>query len=146
MHENTEIKTIITLGNIPLTVAQDAPQIGYPAQLPGQNYPANEQLQTNSIQTIGFIAPAPVPGFAQQVPPYSPPPPFTSAYPQQLVSPVPTAANTFPVQPGLYPQTQEYSQSQLPYPDVNIQQPAFNPSYQNMNPEVISGAPTAPSL
>lgn len=144
MHENTEIKTIISLGNIPLTVAQDAPQFGYSAQLPGQNYPTNEQFPTNSSQTIGFIAPTPVPGFAQQVAPYGPPS-VTSPYPQQSVFPVPTA-NTFSVQPGLYPQTQEYSQSQLPYPDVNVQQPPFNPSYQNMNPEVTPGPPTAPSL
>lgn len=133
----------ITMGNIPLTVAPDAPQFGYPTQSFNQINPPNGQFPPNYIQPIGFNEPTPVPGFAQQVPPYGPP--FVnSPYPQQSMVP---AQNIAPyVQPSLYPQTQVYNQSQLPYPDVNVQQPAFNPSYQNSNQEINTSAPTAPSF
>lgn len=136
MYENTNVNVKLTMGNIPLTIAQDAPQYGIPAQSSNENYSFNGQFTTNSTDPINL--PPPVPGFAQQVPPYSQPP-FTSPYPQQSMIPVQIAGG----QPSLYPQTQVYNQSQLPYPDVNIQQPAFNPSYQNLNTEVN---PTAPSL
>lgn len=122
MYENTDVNVKITMGNIPLTIAQDAPQFGIPIQSPNQNDPTNSAYPVN--------LPAPIPGFAQQVPPYGQPP-FTSPNPQLTMDP--TLISSQP--PSLYPQMQTYNQSQLPYPDVNIQQPAFNPSY-----------PTAPSL
>lgn len=131
------------MGNIPLSVAQDAPQFNFVSQSSNQVNPSNEQFPLNPTQPIGFIEPSPVPGFAQQVTPYGHPP-VTSPYPQQAIIP---AQNTVPyVQPSLYPQPQTYNQSQLPYPDVNIQQPAFNPSYQNPNLEGVSTLPTAPSI
>lgn len=137
MYENTKVNVKIIMGNIPLTIAQDAPQFGYLTQSSNQINPSNIQLPPNYIQSIGFNEPSPVPGFAQQVPPYVPPP-----YPQQSMVP---AQNTTPyVQPSLYPQPLVYNQSQLP--DVNIQQPAFNPSYQNLNPEINPSAPIAPSF
>jgi len=135
MYENTNVNVKITMGNIPLTIAQDAPQFGIPTQTPYQDNSLNGQFITNSNNPITL--PAPVPGFAQQVSPYGLPP-FTSPYPQQTINPAQTTG-----QPLLYPQMQEYNQPQLPYPDVNIQQPAFNPSYQNLNTEVT---PSAPSL
>lgn len=138
MYENTKVNVKIAMGNIPLTIAQNAPQFGYPTQ-PNQNNPLNEQFPNNSVQPVGFIEPAPVPGFAQQVPSCGQPP-FTSApYPQQSM-------NTAPyTQPVLYPQTQLYNQSQLPYPGINVQQPTLNSSYHNLNPEVTP-VPTAPSI
>lgn len=126
MYENTEVNVKLTLGNIPLTIAQDAPQFGYPTQSLDPNNLSNGQFPTNSAQPLGFIENAPVPGFAQQVPPYGAQP-FTSPYPQQ---------------PSLYPQPQVNGQSQLPYPDVNIQQPAFNPSFNNLNPGLTPSAPS----
>lgn len=128
MYENADVNVKITMGNIPLTIAQDAPQFGIPIQSPNQNDPSNGQFPTNSAKPINLLAP--IPGFAQQVPPYGLPP-FTSPNPQQTMDPALTSSQP----PSLYPQMQMYNQSQLPYPDVNIQQPAFNPSY-----------PTAPSL
>jgi len=121
MYENTDVKVKITMGNIPLSIAQDAPQFGIPTQSSNQNEPLNVQFSTN--------LPAPIPGFAQQVPPYGQPP-LTSSYPQQTMDPTQISG-----QPSLYPQMQMYNQSPLPYSDVNIQQPAFNPAY-----------PSAPSL
>lgn len=116
MHENTEVKMKLFLGNIPLTVAQGAPQFGYPAQPTEQSYPSNGQFSPNTVQPIGFIEPTPNPGFVPQVSPHG---------------------------PSLYPQTQDPNQSQFLPSNVNVQQPAFNPMYQDMNSEV---APTAPSL
>lgn len=127
MYENTNVNMKITMGNIPLTIAQDAPQFGIPIQSLNQNDPSNGQFTTDSTNPINL--PAPIPGFAQQISPYGQPP-FTSPYPQQIMNPTQISG-----QSSLYPQTQVYNQSQLPYPDVNIQQPAFNPSY-----------PSAPSL
>lgn len=141
MYENTEVKVKITMGNIPLTIAQDAAQFGYPTQPLNQSNPSNGQLPINSGQSIGFIEPAPVPGFAQQVPPYGSQP-FTSLYPQQPTIP---AQNTVPyVQPSLYPQID--NQSNVPYPNVNTLQPAFNPSYNNLNSGTTPSVPTAPSF
>jgi len=130
MYENTNVNVKITMGNIPLTIAQDAPQFGIPFQSPNQNDPSNGQFSTNSMNPINL--PAPIPGFAQQVPPPYGQPPFTSSNPQQTMDPALISG-----QPSLYPQMQMYNQSQLPYPDVNVQQPAFNPSYPTA---------TAPSL
>jgi hypothetical protein len=139
MYENTKVEIKIAMGNIPLTIAQDATQFGYPTQ-PNQNNPLNEQFPTNSVQPVGFIDPAPVPGFAQQVP-YGQPPFPSPLYPQQSMNP---AQNTGYIQP-LYPQAQLNNQSHLPYPELNEQQPTFNPSYQNLNP-VVTSVPTAPSI
>ncbi|VVC26826.1 Arrestin-like, N-terminal,Immunoglobulin E-set,Arrestin C-terminal-like domain [Cinara cedri] len=119
LYENTVVNVKITMGNIPLTIAQDAPQYCYPAKSTDPNNPLNGQLQTNSTVPIGFIEPISTPGFPQQ-------------------SMVPAQSNIPYTQPALYPQTQQYIQSQLPYPDLNTQQPAFNPSYPNLNPEVTS--------
>lgn len=142
MYENTKVDVKIALGNIPLSIAQDASQFGFPTQ-PNQNNPLNEQFPANSVPPVGFIEPAPVPGFAQKVPPYGPPSFISAPYPQQSMN---SAQNPAPyTQSSLYPQTQLYNQSQLPYPDVNVQQPTFNPSYQNLNPEVTP-VPTAPSI
>lgn len=152
VHENTEIKMKIFMGNIPLTIAQDAPQFGYPNQPTNQStqiqpinasyLPPNGQFSTNPAQPFGFVQPAPVPGFAQQMPSYGGPPPLTSPYPQQPTFPVPTA--TIPsVQPSLYPQPKGFNQPQLPYPNTNFQQPPFDPAYQSMT-EVNPAAPTAP--
>lgn len=127
MYENTDVNVKITMGNIPLSIAQDAPQFGIPIQSPNQNDPLNVQSPTNSTNPVNL--PAPIPGFAQQVPPYGQPP-LTSPYPQQTMDPTQISG-----QPSLYPQMQMYNQSPLPYSDVNIQQPAFNPAY-----------PSAPSL
>lgn len=127
------------MGNIPLTIAQDAPQFHDPAQSTDLNNFPNGQLQTNSTLPIGFIEPTPIPGFPQQISPYDQPP-FTPPYPQQSM--VPAHTNIPYAQPVLYPQTQQYNQSQLPYPDLNTQQPAFNPSYPNLNPEVTPSAPS----
>lgn len=138
MYENTEVKVKITMGNIPLTIAQDTPQFGFPTQPPDQNNPSNGQFPTNSGQSLGFIEPAPVPGFAQPVPPYGSP--FTSPYPQQ--SSIPPQSTT--IQPSLYPQID--IQSSLTFPNVNMQQPAFNPSYSNFNSGATPSAPTAPSF
>jgi len=139
MYENTVTYVNITMGNIPLTVAQDASQFNSPTQLSIQNLPSGEQFPTNSNQPIGFIVPGSIPCFTQQISPYGPPS-LTSPYPQQSITPVMSATTPY-VQP-LNPQTQEYSQSQLPYPDMNVQQPAQNP-YPNFNAEVT---PTAPSF
>lgn len=135
MYENTDINVKIAMGNIPLTIAQDAPQFNIPVQLFDQNNPSNNQFITNP--TYPTDLPPPVPGFAQQIPPYGQPP--FIPYPQQ---PMNTAQISG--QPSLYPQTQMYNQSQLPYPDVNIQQPAFNPSYPNLSTTEVT--PSAPSL
>lgn len=143
MYKNTEVKVKIIMGNIPLTIAQDAPQFGYPNQSSNQINLLNGQLPPNYTQPIGFNEPTSVPGFAQQVPPYGPVP-FTSPYPQQSM--VPAQSVTSYIQPSPYPQTQVFNQSQLPYPNTNIQQPAFNPSYQTLNSEVNPSAPTAPSF
>lgn len=141
MYENTEVKVKITMGNIPLTIAQDTPQFGFPTQLPDQNNLSNGQFPTISGQSLGFIEPAPVPGFAQPVPPYGSQP-FTTPYPQQPTIP---AQSTMPyVQPSLYPQID--NQSNLPYPNVNMQQAAFNPAYNNLNSGTTPSAPTAPSF
>lgn len=136
MYENTEVKLKITMGNIPLTIAQDTPQIGFPT-LPSN--PSNGQSSTGP--SLGFIEPAPVPGFAQQVPPYGSQP-FTSPYPQPPT--IPAQSSKPYVQPSLYPQVD--NQSNLPYPNVNTQQPAFNPSYINLNSGTTSSIPTAPSF
>lgn len=135
MYENTKVDIKIAMGNIPLTIAQDADQFGYPTQ-PNQNNPLNEQFPTNSVQPIGFIDPAPAQGIAQQVPPYGQPPFPSPLYPQQSMSPTQNSTCT---QPPLY------NQSHLPYPDMNEQQHTFNPSYQNSNP-VITSIATAPSI
>lgn len=141
MYENTKVNVNITIGNIPLTIAQDAPQFSYPTQLSNQNDSSNGQFPTNYIQPIGFNEATPIPGFAQQVPPYGPPPFTSPPYPQQSM--IPAQNPTMPYVPPSYPQTQMYNQSQLPYPDLNIQQPALSQSFQNSNPEVTP-APTAP--
>lgn len=150
VHENTEIKINILMGNIPLTIAQDAPQFGYPSQPTNESFhtqPTNAsyplpsgQFPTNPTQPLGFIQPTPIPGFAQQIPPYGPPP-FTSPYQQPTISA--STATTPYSQPSLHPQTQGFNEPQLPYPNINVQQPAFNPAYQNPNP-VDPAAPTAP--
>lgn len=138
MYENTVVNVKITMGNIPLTVSQDATQFGYPTQSPIQNNSSTGQLPTNITQTLGFIEPTLVPGFAQQVLPFGQSP---VPYPQQsIISPQSSIPNE---QPSLYPQTPMYNQSQIPYPDLNIPQPAFNPSYQDSNPNV-NPTPTAP--
>lgn len=141
MYENTKVNVNITIGNIPLTIAQDAPQFNYSTQLSNQNDSSNGQFPTNYSQLIGLNEPTPVPGFAQQVPPYGPPPSTSLPYPQQSMIPAQNTTTPY-VPPSLYPQTQMYNQSQLPYPDVNVQQPGFSLSFQNSNPEGTT--PTAP--
>lgn len=134
MYENTVVDMNIVIGNIPLTIAQNAPQFSYPTQPLSQNNFSNGQFPANFTQNIGFIEPTPVSGFVQQVPPYESPP-ITAPYPQQSMIPT---QSTLP-QPLLYPETHVYDQSQLPYYGVNLQQPPFNPSYpSNLNQEVIS--------
>jgi hypothetical protein len=137
MYENTDINVKIAMGNIPLTIAQDAPQFNIPIQLPNYNNPANSQFIAPINPTYPVDLPAPVPGFAQQIPPYGQPP--FIPYPQQT-----TNTSQISGQPLMYPQAQVYNPSQLPYPDGNIQQPAFNPSFQNLNTPEVN--PSAPSL
>lgn len=154
MYENTSVKMKIEMGNIPLTIAQDAPQFGYPNQLSDQNNLSNGQFPPGPNPPIGFVGPTPVPGFAQQVLPSGPPPPFNPSYPQQVLpsgpppypqQPMgPTENFTPQVNPSLYPQIA--NQSQYPYPDVNMQQPAVNSSFQNLNPGAGTTAPTAPTF
>jgi len=137
MYENIKVNMNITMGNIPLPISQDAHLFGYPIQSSNQINPTNIQLPPIYIQPIDFNESTPVTGFALQVPPYGLP-----SCPQQSMVP---AQNIIPyVQPSLYPQPQVYNQSQLP--DVNIQQPAFNPDYQNLNSEINPSAPIAPSF
>jgi len=135
MYENVDINVKIAMGNIPLTIAQDAPQFNIPIQLPNYNNSANSQFISNPTYPVDL--PAPVPGFAQQIPPYGQPP--FIPYPQQT-----TNTSQISGQPLLYPQAQVYNPPQLPYPDGSIQQPAFNPSFQNSNTSEVN--PSAPSL
>lgn len=107
------------MGNIPLTIAQGAPQFCSPIQsIDPYNLPKG-QFQTNSILPIGFIESTPDPGYPQQISPYGDQSSFTTPY----------------TQPTLYSQTQQHNQSQLTNPDLDTQQPVFNPSYPNLNPK-----------
>lgn len=132
MNENTRLYVNITMGNIPLTIAQDAPQFNSPNQ---GTVPLDQYLP-NPTPTIGFVEPTPVPGYAQQAPSngqqYPPPPSVPSPYPNQQYYPLPSDP------PSAYHQTQPL------YPNINTQQPPINPTFQYPHPQPI--VPTAPGL
>ncbi|XP_050542936.1 arrestin domain-containing protein 3-like isoform X2 [Daktulosphaira vitifoliae] len=157
LNENTTLYINITLGNIPLTIAQDAPQFSFPNQVnPTGIYPPNP------TSSFGFVEPSPVPGFAQQYP--QPPMPLANpqqylpqggqpAYPQYQ-----TPNEIQPPNPGLnypsppfgqpvYPQYQPPIEIQSPYPIENMQQPPLNPVFQNPYPPASQPInPNAPQL
>lgn len=69
MRGNTVVMARVTIGDVPLTISQDALRLGHPTESHDQNnYPPNGQFPTDSIQPIGVIGSEPFPGIAQQVP------------------------------------------------------------------------------
>lgn len=112
MHRNTDVNMNITMGNIPLTIVQDAPQYSIPAL--DVDHSSNGQFTTNATNRIHLTVP--VPGFAQQISPNGQPS-FISPYPP--LSAIPARFTGRP--PLCIKKIKAYNKSQLPYPGLNIQ-------------------------